>query len=168
MYLPIVIVIVFISGHRVSAQYADFRCKCICPSPTVIAADLDVIAPSQLINGPGKNVSTHESTVSQDDVKKVPVNLSKPQRSLYIANVLPQHCNCEWVVLPQLLQTFNINPKEFCPLCECKYESRNITTIRWIVTLSVGIILCLIIYMGYTINERRARETCSIATLVNK
>lgn len=160
MHLPIVILTLVICCHRVSTQYADFRCKCICPSPTVVTDDLHLTPSPLSLNDQSKNVSTHSPTVN--DSNGPSERTSRSQRSLYIANVHPQRCNCEWVVLPQVMQNFNVRAKEFCPLCECKYESRNITTIRWIVTLSVGIIVCLIIYMGYFINERSLRAVCRV------
>lgn len=149
MQVQVFILIFVTCGHHVTAQYEDFRCKCICPSPTVVEPNATVIPPSTVNNGSVKNTSTVEPVANHPS--KVSVSASKPQRSLYIANVRPQHCNCDWVVLPQLTQTVIVKAKEFCPRCECKYESRNITTIKWVVSVSISIICCLIIYMGYLI-----------------
>lgn len=109
------------SPSMVGGQYNDFRCKCICPSPHA------VIKPNETVK----------------------LNEEKPDRSVYIGNVHPHECNCDGVVLPQLTSDVQGKAKEFCPRCECKYESRNITTIRWVVTLIIGVILCLVIYMGF-------------------
>ena len=110
-------------------QFHDFRCKCICPSPQVVTNDT--------ILKPTSTVPLH------------PVSESKQDRLVYIDNVRPQDCNCDGVVLPQLKSNVQDKAKEFCPRCECKYESRNITTIRWVVSLIIGIIVCLVIYMGF-------------------
>ena len=75
----------------------------------------------------------------------------KPDRSVYIGNVNPHECNCDGVVLPQLTSDVQGKAKEFCPRCECIYESRNITTIRWVITLIIGCIICLAIYMAFLI-----------------
>lgn len=107
----------------VSGQYNDFRCKCICPSPNVVTK---------------KDVNATVKTAQE-----------KPDRSVYIGNVHPHECNCDGVVLPQLTPDVQGKAKEFCPRCECKYESRNTTTIRWVVTLIIGVIVCLVIYMGF-------------------
>lgn len=120
--LPVLVDLILLPNGS-QAQYNDFRCKCICPSPNVVTNDT-------YLSGPLAAASE-----------------SKPERSLYIANVPPQHCNCDWVVLPQL--TAAIKAREFCPRCECKYESRNITTIKWVVTFIIAIIVCLTIYMGF-------------------
>ncbi|XP_037071243.1 putative protein 2 [Pollicipes pollicipes] len=57
------------------------------------------------------------------------VNGSSSDRKLYIANVAPNLCNCDNVILPELPANFS-KSREFCPLCECKFESRNTTTIK--------------------------------------
>lgn len=72
-------------------------------------------------------------------------------RKLYIDNVPPQHCNCDWMVLPKLEQAYQNKSKELCPRCECKYESRNLTIIKWAITVTVCAITCLTIYMMFLI-----------------
>ncbi|RWS04369.1 transmembrane protein 9-like protein [Dinothrombium tinctorium] len=96
------------------AQYEDARCKCICPSPSVV------------------------SNTSEEY-----------QRKLYIDNVSPQDCNCDGIVLPQMTQEIKDKAKEFCPRCECKYESRRTNTIKWVVIFIVGIIAFLVVYMCF-------------------
>jgi len=115
--------VVLQASAPVSGQYNDFRCKCICPSP-------------QVVTGTDENATA-----------KTPQE--KPDRSVYIGNVHPHECNCDGVVLPQLTSDVQGKAKEFCPRCECKYESRNTTTIRWVVTLIIGVIVCLVIYMCF-------------------
>lgn len=126
--------------HSSVAQYEDVRCKCICPSPLVVSPNTTVPTVGPIPASTLKSIDVHttKSTISD-----------KPQRSVYIDNTNPQNCNCEWVVLPKIPTDVQLKAKEFCPLCECKYESRNISTIRWVVTLSIGIICCLIVYMGF-------------------
>ncbi|XP_022243876.1 putative protein 2 isoform X3 [Limulus polyphemus] len=58
------------------------------------------------------------------------VNGSKTERNLYIGNVPPDECNCDGVVLSQIGYDLKNKEREFCPRCECHYESRNTTTIR--------------------------------------
>jgi len=73
------------------------------------------------------------------------VNATASDRKLYIGNVNPDKCDCEHVVLPSI--TGDVKGKEFCPRCECKYESRNTTTIRVVVIIIICIISLLVIYM---------------------
>ena len=58
------------------------------------------------------------------------VNGTQSHRQSYIDNVPPNKCDCVNVILPQVGDDIKIKEKEFCPLCECKYESRNTTTIK--------------------------------------
>ncbi|KAI1307982.1 Proton-transporting V-type ATPase complex assembly regulator TMEM9 [Halotydeus destructor] len=106
-----------------ASQYHDSRCKCICPSPNVVTKQ-------------GENATVTKAG-------------DKPDRSVYIGHVHPHECNCDGVVLPQLTPDVQGKAKEFCPRCECRYESRNTTTIRWVVTLIIGVIVCLVVYMGF-------------------
>ena len=68
-------------------------------------------------------------------------------RKLYIRNVAPNQCNCDFVVLPQLSSDVQSKAKEFCPRCECKYESRDTSIIRFFVIFIIGVISFLVIYM---------------------
>ena len=38
--------------------------------------------------------------------------------------------DCDNVVLPDVIDKINGKEREFCPRCDCKYESRNTTTIK--------------------------------------
>ena len=40
------------------------------------------------------------------------------------------YSNCDSVVLPKVAAEIKGKEQEFCPRCECKYESRNTTTIK--------------------------------------
>lgn len=115
-----VAVLLALAAVHVSGQYDDARCKCICPSPQVVA------------NG---------TTGSAD----------KPERSVYIGNVDREQCNCDGVVLPQLTADVQDKAKEFCPWCECKYESRNTTTIKWVVSMVIALVVVLVVYMTFLI-----------------
>lgn len=72
-------------------------------------------------------------------------------RKMYIGNVPPNQCNCDFVVLPSLDDNVQAKAKEFCPRCECKYESRNTATIRFFVIFIIGMISFLVIYMAFLI-----------------
>lgn len=38
--------------------------------------------------------------------------------------------NCDGVILPRIGDEIKGKEQEFCPRCECKYETRNTTVIR--------------------------------------
>jgi len=104
-------------------QYDNTRCKCICPDP-------------QVVNGttPGAN-----TTIS-----------GSPNRTLYISNTVgPTRCTCVEVVLPVIEKKVNIKGKEgeFCPRCECVYESRNLAIIKVVVIIVIWVVSLLMIYM---------------------
>lgn len=83
-------------------------------------------------------------------VPTVVVNDSRTtNRKLYIGNVMPNECNCDYVVLPQLEPNIQNKAKEFCPLCECKYESRNTSVIRFFVICILGLVSFLTVYMFF-------------------
>uniref|UniRef100_A0A336ML15 CSON003293 protein n=1 Tax=Culicoides sonorensis TaxID=179676 RepID=A0A336ML15_CULSO len=71
-------------------------------------------------------------------------------RMLIIENVPPSMCNCDGVILPRLSKK-NISiegkEKEFCPRCDCKYENRNTTIIKVVVTIVIFVISILVVYM---------------------
>ncbi|XP_076306885.1 uncharacterized protein CG1161-like [Tachypleus tridentatus] len=75
------------------------------------------------------------------------VNGTKTERKLYIGNVPPGDCNCDGVVLSQTGDDVKNREKEFCPRCECRYESRNTTTIRVVVIIIIWAISVLVVYM---------------------
>lgn len=75
------------------------------------------------------------------------VNGTASLRKLYIGNVEPGKCDCDGVVLPQADEEVRNKAKEFCPRCECKYESRNTTTIRVVVILIICVVSLLVVYM---------------------
>lgn len=72
---------------------------------------------------------------------------SDESRMLIIDNVPPNKCNCDSVILPKIEDKLNGSKIEFCPRCLCKYENRNTTTIKVVVTLVIFVISGLVIYM---------------------
>ncbi|XP_048006075.1 uncharacterized protein CG1161-like isoform X2 [Leguminivora glycinivorella] len=73
---------------------------------------------------------------------------ASPQRKLYIADVPPNKCNCIEVVLPRL-GDFKGREAEYCPRCECKYETRNTTVIKVVVITVVWLTALLLVYAGF-------------------
>jgi len=88
-----------------SAQFEDFRCKCICPSMEV-------------------------------------VNATDTGRKVYIKAVAPEECNCVTVVEPA-----EKIAKEFCPRCDCHYETRNTKTIQVVIIIIICVVSMLVVYM---------------------
>ena len=77
-------------------------------------------------------------------------NFNASNRKLYIGNVPPDLCNCDFVVLPRLNDSkLQQKAKEFCPRCECLYESRDISMIRFFVIFIIGVISFLVVYMFF-------------------
>ncbi|XP_063403526.1 proton-transporting V-type ATPase complex assembly regulator TMEM9-like isoform X1 [Mytilus edulis] len=67
---------------------------------------------------------------------------STQDRTVYIsANVNPNMCTCVEVVK-------NASPK-LCAQCECKYESRNTTTIKVVVIFTICVVSLLFVYMVF-------------------
>lgn len=60
--------------------------------------------------------------------------------------------NCEVVMLPTVAGQLTGNEmREFCPRCECKYENRNTTIIRYVVIIVIWVISILVVYMMFLI-----------------
>ncbi|PSN33290.1 hypothetical protein C0J52_20685 [Blattella germanica] len=51
--------------------------------------------------------------------------------------------NCDTVILPRVGDDIKGKEQEFCPRCECKYESRNTTIIKVVVIIVIWIISLL-------------------------
>lgn len=79
-------------------------------------------------------------------------NSSPTQRRLYVGNTTPDQCDCYKVVAPHLSR--DIVLKDFCARCECKYQSRNTTTIRWFVVFTILVVASLSLYMLATTGTR--------------
>ena len=135
LLLPLLLLLAPVS--QVAGQYNDARCKCICPSPQVVTPNETHATTS------GQNQDNHSSQEHGSSGEK------RPERSIYIGNVERESCNCDGVVLPKLTPDVQGRAKEFCPWCECKYESRNTTTIKWTVSLVISLVVILVVYMIY-------------------
>lgn len=84
-----------------------------------------------------------------------PTNTSQHRRHLYVRNTSPDECNCYNVVQPHLTKDIILNKlQEFCSKCECKYQSRNTTTIRWFVIFALIIVSVLSLYMIVTTSTK--------------
>ncbi|XP_013183581.1 proton-transporting V-type ATPase complex assembly regulator TMEM9 [Amyelois transitella] len=70
-------------------------------------------------------------------------------RQLYIANVPPDKCNCEFVVLPHIGIDIKGRGQALCPRCECKYEMRNTRVIMIVVILVLWLLTLLSSYMAF-------------------
>lgn len=108
-----------INGHNnpTPPAHTDVRCKCICPPPPQSAANNSTNSTSPIIT-----------------------------RRLYVGNTSPNQCNCDNIVRPQLIDS-KIISKDFCSRCECRYQSRNTTTIRRNVVFFIAVLSGLGIYM---------------------
>lgn len=98
-------------------EHADARCKCICPP-------------------------TPQTSHKNDDKKSI----DTPKRRLYVGNTSPNQCNCNNIVQPHL-NDIQISLKDFCARCECRYQSRNTTTIRRIIIFFIAVLIGLGLYM---------------------
>ncbi|XP_064078655.1 uncharacterized protein CG1161-like [Macrobrachium nipponense] len=93
------------------------------------------------------------------------VNGTKSTCVSYTKHVAPSKCDCENVVLPKIPKNIEPNGQEFCAQCECKYESRNSTTIKVVVILVLWIISLLVVYMLFLLcldpllNKRRSQPS---------
>lgn len=68
------------------------------------------------------------------------------ERRLYVGNTSPDQCNCNNIVQPHMIDNkFLI--KEFCSRCECRYQSRNTSTIRRNVVFFIAVLVGLGFYM---------------------
>jgi len=77
------------------------------------------------------------------------VNGSKTNGMVFNHPLPPDKCNCRDAVLPNLPYDVRGRENEFCPRCDCKYESRNTTTIKVVVILVMWVIMVLVVYMGF-------------------
>ncbi|KAF7286084.1 hypothetical protein GWI33_008031 [Rhynchophorus ferrugineus] len=77
---------------------------------------------------------------------------SHTSRLMQTTNDPPNRCNCEFVMLKIVADKLSANEiKEFCPRCECKYENRNTTIIRYVVIIVIWVISILVVYMLFLI-----------------
>jgi hypothetical protein len=55
------------------------------------------------------------------------------------------YSNCDTVILPRVGDDIKGKEQEFCPRCECKYESRNTTIIKVCILNMYGYPKCLML-----------------------
>merc|ERR1719193_2249719 len=72
------------------------------------------------------------------------VNGTDTGRVVYIEAVTPENCNCQTVVKPP-----EKNEKEFCPRCDCHYETRNTKTIQVVIIIIICVVSMLVVYMVF-------------------
>lgn len=72
--------------------------------------------------------------------------VDEPETCRYIITI-HKKCTCDEVVIPQADERVKAKAREFCPLCECHYQTRKITTIRVVVILIIWVISLLVVYM---------------------
>lgn len=101
-------------------EHADKRCKCICRIPL----DSSKAAQNSSNRSDGPNA----------------------QRSLYVGSSLPKQCNCRNIVRPHLNLSL-VNFLDYCAHCECRYQSRNLTTIKRNVIFFMIVLIGLSLYM---------------------
>ncbi|CAB3226449.1 unnamed protein product [Arctia plantaginis] len=91
------------------------------------------------------------------------LNSSLSDRKVYTSNVPPNKCNCEGVILQIVGDELKGHEQEFCPRCECKYETRNTTIIMVVVIMMLWVLTMLSGYMGFLmcldplINKRKVK-----------
>lgn len=84
-------------------------------------------------------------------------------RRFYTDNVPPSKCNCDGVIIPRVGNEIKGHELEFCPRCECKFETRNTTVIMVVVIMVLWVLTLLSVYMGFMmcldplINKRRVK-----------
>ncbi|CAG5003355.1 unnamed protein product [Parnassius apollo] len=90
-------------------------------------------------------------------------SLSK-DRKLFTDYVPPNKCNCYGVILPRMGEEIIARAQEFCPRCECKYETRNTTIIMVVVIMVLWVLMLLTVYLLFLmcldplINKRRVKQ----------
>lgn len=93
------------------------------------------------------------------------INGTRSNRLVYREPVAPSNCDCDNIVLPKVAELIRGHEQEFCPRCECKYESRNSTTIKVVVILVIWVISLLVVYMSFLLcldpllNKRRSQPS---------
>ncbi|XP_053205528.1 uncharacterized protein CG1161-like [Panonychus citri] len=129
-------------------QYENERCKCVCPSLRVVANDSLPVRQSTAQGNQSKSNNSNNNkdvtSYNSDVMDSNTYNNFYIDRKVYIDSVPPLKCNCDGLVLPQLS---NVSSKEFCPLCECRFESRNTEIIRYTIIGVITVVMLLVAYM---------------------
>lgn len=59
--------------------------------------------------------------------------------------------DCENVIMPRIADKIKGKEREFCPRCQCKFENRNTSIIKFVVILVIWAISLLVVYMLFLI-----------------
>lgn len=59
--------------------------------------------------------------------------------------------DCENVIMPRIADKIKGKEREFCPRCQCKFENRNTSIIKFVVILVIWVISLLVVYMLFLI-----------------
>jgi len=79
------------------------------------------------------------------------INPDWPGRKIYInSSVDAVDCDCEHVVVP-LLHLNQEQTDKFCPRCQCKHETRSVTTIKVVVIIILWVVCVLLIYLVFLV-----------------
>lgn len=75
----------------------------------------------------------------------------KDQKRFYVDLTTLDECNCNHVVVPNITIPAKL-VDEFCVKCECKYQSRNTTTIRRVVYFFLTVLSGFCAYMAFNLS----------------
>jgi len=78
-------------------------------------------------------------------------NTQETDRMMVIENVPRLKCDCENVIMPRIADKIKGKEREFCPRCQCKFENRNTSIIKFVVILVIWVISLLVVYMLFLI-----------------
>nr|XP_056700529.1 proton-transporting V-type ATPase complex assembly regulator TMEM9 [Euleptes europaea] len=94
-------------------------------------------------------VPPSEATKSFEDIRCKCI--CPPYRNIsgqiYKKNVSQKDCNCLHVVEPMPVPGNDV--EAYCLLCECKYEERSTTTIKFIIIIYLSVVGALLLYMAF-------------------
>ncbi|XP_053101444.1 proton-transporting V-type ATPase complex assembly regulator TMEM9 [Hemicordylus capensis] len=94
-------------------------------------------------------VSPSEASKNSEDIRCKCV--CPPYRNIsgqvYKTNVSQKDCNCLHVVQPMPVPGNDV--EAYCLLCECKYEERSTSTIKFIIIVYLSVIGALLFYMAF-------------------
>jgi len=120
VFVSIILLPVIIEAEVPSGQFADTRCICQCPEPSLVIKSV---------------------TAKLNRTVYIPTKTPSPSECICEEVVIP--------LIRDILGTDILQGKEgeFCPRCNCRYSRRNTTIIQVIVIIVIWIVSLLIIYM---------------------
>lgn len=95
-------------------EHKDVRCKCICP--------------------PFNSDKTDNST------NKDKHDPASERRKLFIDDTTPDQCDCNHFVISKIPNISSNQINDYCVRCECKYQSRNTSTIKRVVYFFIAVL----------------------------